>query len=128
SAIFDRLTKLKMKKLLLLLLLCLVVDGFAQDAVELTPGGFETVIFEKPDRPIDKLMERAKGWAPYYNRNTDYSFDVYDVTENSLSIDAYKPNAFFYRNRGEIYYHRIRYTMKIEFDADIYKVSFFIKE
>ncbi|HEX8270244.1 MAG TPA: hypothetical protein VF581_10170 [Flavobacterium sp.] len=117
-----------MKILLLLLLIMTGSSGFSQAAVELTPGGFATVAFERPARTNEQLLERARGWAIIFNRNNDNPVDVYDVSETGVSIDAFRNNAFFYRNRGEVYYHRIRYTMRIEFGEKTYSINFRVKE
>lgn len=117
-----------MKKLLAIMLLFVSTVLSAQITVELTPAGFEPVSVERPERPLEKLIEITKAWPVSYNRNSDYGYDVYNVTENSLSIDAYRENAFYYRNRGEVYQHRIRYTIDVEFAAEVYTLKFSIKE
>ena len=117
-----------MKTASLLLLLCLYLPAFAQERATLTPGGFQTITFDRPARTQEKLIENAKAWAGYYNRRNEYPYDVYDVTANSLSIDAYNENAFFYRNRGEVHRHRIRYTLHVDIQEKTYTVSFAVKE
>lgn len=98
----------------------------AQAKPEMTPKGFAPIEFTTPNRPVEKLIEASKSWAPYYNKK---GFDVYDVTPNSLKIDGYKTNAYFYRNLGETYPYNIRYTLEIVFKADgIYTVTFSLKE
>lgn len=94
----------------------------------MTEGGFASVKVSKPNKSLEKLLEKSRSWAVFYNRNNDYGFDVYDVSENALSIDGTKENAFYYRNRGEAYQHRIRYKLRIEFDAEFYTLTFSVKE
>lgn len=98
----------------------------AQPALELTPQGFSPITIESPNKPPEKLIEAAAAWAPYYNKK---GYDVYDVTANSLSIDARKDNAYFYRNLGERYDYNIRYSLKVVFNADkTYTLSFSVKD
>lgn len=109
-------------------MILLAIAANAQIKIELTPTGFPVINIAKPQKPIEKLMANAKAWPILFNRNNEYGHDIYDVTENSLSIDAYRENAFYYRNRGEEYQHRIRYTIKVEFGDDIYSLTFLVKE
>jgi len=117
-----------MKNYLSILFLFSLSFCFSQATTELTPTGFPSVTFEKPQRTPEKLIERARSWALSYNRNSDGAVDVYDVTDTSLNIDAFRNKAFYYRNRGELYSHRIRYTLKIVFDEKSYSVGFILKE
>lgn len=108
------------------LLLLLPYFSFAQIELVMTPQGFTPIEFATPNKPSDKLLQSAKSWASYYNKK---GYDVYDVTENSLSIDGFKENAYFYRNLGETYDYHIRYTLKIVFGADKKStVAFSVKE
>jgi hypothetical protein len=98
---------------------------FSQEKLVLTPNGFAPVEFQKPNNTNEKLIEAAKAWADSYNRG---EHDVYDVTENSLNIDALRENAFFYRNVGETYNYRIRYTLNVEFVEQLCRITFTVKD
>ena len=92
----------------------------------MTPQGFAPVTLETPRKTNEKLMEAARAWAPFYNKK---NYDIYDVTENSLSIDGWKENAYFYRHLGERYDYNIKYTLKVVFNTDkTYTITFFLKE
>ena len=79
-----------------------------------------------PDRPLDQLFQASKSWAPYYNKK---GYDVFDVTENSLKIEARVANAFYSYNVGVKYNHDIVYTLKIEFEQNKkYTLSISVKE
>src|SRR5690606_39711785 len=56
------------------------------------------------------------------------SSDLYDVTETSFKIDGHRPNAFYYRNRGEAFYHRIKYTIHVQIQDLVYTTGFSVKE
>ena len=99
-----------MKKYLSFLLFLGFYTLSAQPKMELTPDGFASVTIPRPAKTSEKLIDLAKAWAPYYNKD---EYDVYNVTLNSLSIDAMKENAFYYRNRGEVYKHRVKYEMNV---------------
>ena len=114
-------------KALLLFLLLVAIPGSAQE-LELTPGGFAPVTIAKPSKTNEKFIEKARSWAISVNSDNQYPYDVYDVTENSFKIDAHRENAFFYRNRGEAYFHRIKYTMAVVLSENAYTVNFTIKE
>lgn len=97
---------------------------FAQQ-FELTPNGFDAVEITRPNRTNEKLIELTKAWADYYHR---HGHDAYNVTANSIDIDAFKDNAFFYHNLGELFTHRIRYTMRFNFTDEVCRVRFIVKE
>lgn len=117
-----------MKKILLVLLLLGAVPAFAQTVLELTPQGFPSFTIKRPDLPDDKLIEAVRNWVATYNEKNQYGYDITEVSAAGMTIDAYKRNAFFYNNRGEIYQHRIRYTIKLGFSADNIKVLFSVSE
>ena len=117
-----------MKATITLVLLCITSVVFSQIKMEMTPKGFATVKIDRPAKTLEKLIEKTQSWASYYNRNNRYSFDVYDISENTVSIDAFKENAFYYRNRGEAYQHRIKYSMRVEFIESFYTITFAVKD
>jgi len=111
-----------MKKLFFLLLFSPAI--FAQQ-LTLTATGFEPVSFPRPVMTDDKIVEAVKSWADAYNKR---EHDVFNVTSNSLEVDAMKDNAFFYHNLGELYSYNIKYNLKISFDAKQVWVAFGVKE
>ena len=114
-----------MKSFFSILLLLAFYAGSAQPKVELTPNGFASVTIPRPAKTNEKLIELSRAWAPFYNR---YEQDVYNVTGNSITIDAIKNNAYFYRNRGEAYKHRIKYSLKADFNETTITLTFAVKE
>ncbi|RZJ67817.1 MAG: hypothetical protein EOO50_04370 [Flavobacterium sp.] len=116
-----------MKKLLLLFLFT-SAPLLAQVTMEFTPDGFQSFEIPKPNVPVDKLESRIRGWVMAYNERNEFGYDVYDVSENGLKIDAYKMNAFYYRNRGETFQHRIKYTLKIDYLERTLRVKFSVAE
>lgn len=92
---------------------------------ELTPAGFDPVELPRPARTNEKLIEMTKAWADYFHKQ---GHDVYNVTANSLDIDAFKDNGFHYHNLGELFSHRIKYTMRINFGEQVCRVQFTVKE
>ncbi|CAM3423540.1 hypothetical protein FLLO111716_09520 [Flavobacterium longum] len=92
---------------------------------ELTPRGFEPVEIQRPNRPNEKLIDLTKAWADYYFKQ---QYDIYNVTANGLDIDVYKENGFFYHNLGELFSHRIKYTLKIEFLEASCRLRFTVRE
>ena len=115
-----------MKHLLKITLFFCMTISLAQTKLEMTPKGFATIEIETPNRPINNLIELSKEWAPYYNTN---GFDVFNVTENSLTIEAVNENAYFYRNLGVQYFYDIKYSLKIEFkENQKYTLLFTVKD
>jgi hypothetical protein len=114
------------KNLIALLILLQTTFNFGQPSSELTVDGFTPVEIPRPNRTNEKLLEMTQAWADNYNRKNPY--DVYDVTENSVRIDGFRDNAFFYRSLGESYYHRIKYTIKIDFLEKTCTLNFGVKE
>lgn len=116
-----------MKKHLITLLLLCAIPAFSQINLELQPQGFPSVTIKRPPVPEDKLIEAVRNWVATYNEKNQYGYDITEVSNAGMTIDAYKRNAFYYRNRGELYQHRIRYTMRLEFGETI-KIQFSVKE
>ena len=103
-----------------------IVVSSAQSKLEMSLQGFLPLEVQTPDKPLDKLLEVSKSWAYFYNKN---GYDVYDVTANSLTIDALNENAFYYYNVGVKYNHDIKYSLKIVFEQDKkYSLTITIKE
>jgi len=115
-----------MKHFLNMVLFFWIVVSTAQTKLELTPKGFVPLEIEMPNRPINKSIERSKDWAYYYN--TD-GVDVFDVTANSLTIDAPYENAYYCYNLGVKYNYDIKYSLKIVFgENQKYTLTFTVKE
>lgn len=116
-----------MQKLHLFLCLCIASVTMAQPQMELKPYGFDPVEVEIPSITPEKFIELSKSWAATFNRNQK-GYDVSDVTSNSLTITAYKRNAFFYRNLGDSFQYAIRYTMKLTVHATSYTLIFTVTD
>ena len=115
-----------MKHFLKITLFFWMTVSLAQPKLEMTPKGFLPLEIEMPKRSIEKLIELSKSWAPYYNEN---GADVFDVTENSLTIDARYENAYYYWNLGVKYNFEIKYSLKIVFGQNQkYTLTFIVKE
>lgn len=100
--------------------------SLAQTQMEMTPKGFAPVTFATPDKPIEKLIEVTKAWAPYYNKK---GYDITEVTTHSVTIDALREYACFYYNRGDRFDYNIRYALRIVFnDNKTCTVSFSANE
>lgn len=117
-----------MKKLLVLFLSFSIFPVFSQIKMELTPQGFAPVDIARPDVPLQKLEDRIRAWVSTYNEKNEFGYDIYAVTDNGLKIDAHKMNAFYYRNRGEAYQHRIKYTLRVDYLEKTLRVRFSIAE
>ena len=115
-----------MKNLLATLIFIFSISANAQ--FTLTPSGFNSVTVEKPNKTDDKFIELAKAWAATYNRTINFPYEISNVKTNSFDIGGQLPNAFYYRNRGEAFYHRVKYTMQIELRDKTYIVRFNVNE
>jgi len=115
--------KINAMRILFLLFLCTAV--WAQPKTELTPEGFTTVAFKRSDADSKKLIEISKAWADSYNK---IKYDVYNVSDEGLTIDALRENAFFYKNRGEVFKYTVFYSLQVYFGTDQTKLMFSIKE
>lgn len=96
-------------------------------ALELTPQGFDAIEVNIPTTPNDKLIELSRAWAANLSRNNK-SYDVSNVTGNSMVITAYRKNAFFIRNKGESFNYAITYSMKLSFHENYYTMHFIIDD
>lgn len=118
-----------MKKLIAILaMLVLPLYSLAQPPeMKLTAGGFPPVSVTIPSTPVEKLLSLSEDWAQEYNRRQKGA-DISNVTANSMTITAFKPNAFNYGNKGEAFYHTIKYDMVLEFTQTAYTVKFNVTE
>jgi hypothetical protein len=115
-----------MRYLFLLFVATLSISLKAQSSTELSASGFAPVTLPVAERPLTHLMEIANAWAANYNKK---EYDIYDVTTNTISVDARRDDAFFYRNRGEKYTHDIVYSLKVTFNEDqTFTMQFSVKE
>lgn len=116
-----------MQKLLPILFLFIAGIAIAQPQMVLMPYGFDPVEVQIPSISQEKFIELSKSWAAEFNRGQK-GYDVSDVTSNSLTITAYKRNAFFYRNLGETFQYTIRYSMKLSSYDTYYKLVFTVTD
>jgi len=99
-------------------------------AVELSSRGFAPITITLPATTNEKLVEVSKAWAAAYNKprtdgdQSEPGADFTDVTENTITISAFKRNAFNYRSNGEQYQFKIRYSMKLVFSQSKYTLTF----
>lgn len=114
-----------MKTTFTLLLCCFFCLAKAQPQLKLEATGFAPVTFHIPDAPLEQLLEGVKTWADTYNKK---GYDIYDQTDHSLRVDAFKDNAFFYRNRGEEFAFRIRYSLSVTFEQGVCTAFLSVKE
>lgn len=112
-----------MKTFYFLLLLAGIQSISAQNKLELTPNGFGSISIEKPNFPNDRIQEQIKYWIADFNRNNQKPYEIFQVSSTTIKSDAYRDNAFFYRNKGETFQHRIKYqiTFDIEDSVIIYQ-------
>lgn len=116
-----------MPKMLSLFCFFIGISAFAQPKLELTPRGFEPVEATIPSAPVEKLIDLSKTWAAEFNRK-EKGADVTNVTPSGLTITAFKKNAFFFRNKGEMFEYTIRYSMKITFTNGSYSLQFTVND
>ena len=114
-----------MKKIFLLLFLLAGAFAWSQAKVELTPAGFAAVEIPRPGKPMEDLMALADDWGYFYNKK---GHDTYDVTANSLTIDAMRKNAFYFMNVGQQIVFKIKYSLKVEFLDNKCVLKFTVKE
>jgi hypothetical protein len=115
-----------MKKLSLLLILVLSTLAYSQKPT-LTAAGFAPVTVTRPDVPDERLIELAKSW-PFFFNNGRENHDFYDVKPGSFKIDSFRDNAFFYRNVGEPFQYRIRYTIQVSYTESSVTATFIVRE
>lgn len=109
----------------IILFICITICS-AQTKLELTPQGFIPLELKLPNKPLQQLIETSKTWAAYYNKA---GYDVSEVTENSLTIEARDENAYHYWNVGVKYNCDIVYSLKIAFaENKTYSLKISVKE
>ncbi|MNK06552.1 hypothetical protein D3C87_244510 [compost metagenome] len=117
-----------MQKPLLILFLSITGVLIAQPpTMELNPNGFDPITVSIPEIRTERLIDATKTWAPDFNQRQK-GYDITDVTSNSLTISAFKKNAFFYRNLGERFQYTIKYSMKITFYNGSYTLLFTVTD
>lgn len=116
-----------MKLLLQLFLIFFTISNYAQIKVEVTQNGIEPNSYTEKIPPMtdERFIELSQIWAPEFSRGNS---NITEVTSNSLTIDAFRDNAFLYRNKGETFLHNIKYQLKVTKNGDSYTASFKILE
>lgn len=115
-----------MKNLLQIALFFWITTTSAQVKLELTPQGFTSVEFAIPNKPFDKIVENSKSWSAFFNKKTA---DVYDVSQNALSIAALNEYAYYYWNLGVKYNYDIKYIMTVKVkENNKYVLNFKVNE
>ncbi|NBL66030.1 hypothetical protein GV828_12550 [Flavobacterium sp. NST-5] len=95
----------------------------AQTTVSLTPTGFSPnpVTENIPLMSNEKFMDITRLWIEEFTRGTG---TVSELTTNSLTLDAYRDNAFYITNLGETFYYKVRYQLKIAKEGNTYSATF----
>lgn len=116
-----------MKRILQLLLIFSTFASLAQIKVEVTQNGVDPNQFQEslPAMSDERFIELSQIWASEFSRG---EFDISEVSSNSLTIDAFRDNAFLYRNKGETFMHNIKYQLKVSKTGNSYTASFKILE
>lgn len=115
-----------MKNFYLIIAFFTSILSFGQSKTELLPNGTFPPV-EETISPMtnEKFLDATKIWIAEFSRN---EFDITEVTENSLTIDAFRDNAFVYSNRGETFTHKIKYQLKIAKTGNRYSATFKVTE
>lgn len=98
-----------------------------QPKTELTLDGFTHVTFSMPVISGEKFIELTKHWAVSFNKNNEGG-ETTEISGNSVTVHAYRKNAFFYRNKGETFYYKIGYSIRFDFSENDYTASFVVKD
>src|SRR5690606_3036044 len=114
-----------MKKFFSVIALLLIVNGYSQAKLELTPQGFHPIEIDRSGRTNEEIIDASKIWASEYRHEQP---SVFEVTPSSLKISAQRNTAFFYRNIGEEFYCRIDYTMVVSFTDTKIRIAFTVNE
>jgi len=106
--------------------LFITIVSFAQSKSELLPNGsFPPVQENIKSMTNEKFLDGTRLWIGEFSRG---EYDITEITESSLTIDAFRDNAFIYTNRGESFPHKIKYQLKISKNGNSYSVNFRITE
>jgi len=116
-----------MKRILQLLLIFSTFTGFAQIQVEVKPNGISPNPITRtiPAMTDERFIELSQNWASEFSRGEAI---ITEVTPNSMTIDAFRDNAFLYRNKGETFLHKIKYQLKVSKQRNSYTASLSVTE
>lgn len=115
-----------MKNIYTFLLLFTTILSFGQSKSELLPNGtFPPVEENIKSMTNEKFIDGTNLWIAEFSRG---EYDITEVTQNSLTIDAFRDNAFIYTNRGETFPHKVKYQLKIAKNGNKYSANFKITE
>ena len=116
-----------MKRILQLLLIFSAFSGFAQIQVEVTPSGItpNPITGTLPAMTDERFIELSQNWISEFSRG---EASITEVTANSMTIDAFRDNAFLYRNKGETFIHKIKYQLKVSKERNSYTSSIKVTE
>ena len=116
-----------MKLILQLLLLFSAFANYAQINVRVTQNGVDPNPTQGkiPAMTDERFIELTQNWIQEFSRG---EFEITELTPNSMTIDAFRDNAFIYRNKGETFHHKIKYRMKVQKTGNTYTAGFQIAE
>jgi len=115
-----------MKNLYSFILFFTAFLSFGQSKSELLPNGTFPPVEETIKTMTDeKFIDGTRLWIAEFSRG---EYDITELTQNSLTIDAFRDNAFVYTNRGESFPHKIKYQLKIQKNGNKYTANFRITE
>ncbi|KOS06246.1 hypothetical protein AM493_09540 [Flavobacterium akiainvivens] len=109
---------------------CLVsaISMRAQPAeAQVSNRGIEPFETAMPAMLPERFIDITKAWAQAFTRK-DGGYTASDVTANSITISAFKKNAFRYQNTGETVENKIRYSLVISFTQSSYTLKFVVSD
>lgn len=94
---------------------------------QITQGVIEVFSSNIPVMKPERFIDITKAWAYAYTR-AEGGYDASNVTGNTITISAFKRNAFRYQNTGETVENKIRYSIEISFTANSYTLKFIVSD
>jgi hypothetical protein len=102
--------------------------GKAQpQAAQIEQGIVAPFSSDMPEMKPERFIDITKAWAHAFTRS-EGGYDASNVSGNTITISAFKRNAFRYQNTGETVENKIRYSLVITFTPNSYTLKFVISD
>jgi len=117
-----------MKLLYAIVIILDTYTGWAQpQKAQVSQGVVEPFSSTMPEMKPERFIDITKAWAHAYT-SAGGGYDANDITGNTITISAFKRNAFSYQNTGETVENKIRYSLVISFTANSYTLKFVVSD
>ena len=116
-----------MKKTILLLMLSISINIFAQDLpkLELKQTGIESIVVDVEGKTASELYNQALNWVQETYKNPDEVLKA-KIENQKIRINGFSENSWYIKSLGMKQYSDLSYSIEISFKDGKYKFEYAI--